>query len=196
MGIGWSSYIRCEDESVVNAILADRRTAHLQLRKIAPQVLFTEVDTEEAVNTLIEAGFLPAIEGRDGALVTRKRSAARAISKTRPPRVIGEYETPREELLTAALRALRAGDRASAKRSGVPTTVASATPTETMAALTVAIKNKETLVIGYADSDGGVSQRIIDPIQVMAGVLVAYDHGNDEVLRFPVSRINGIALVE
>jgi len=27
-------------------------------------------------------------------------------------------------------------------------------------------------------------------------VLVAYDHGNDEVLRFPVSRINGIALVE
>ncbi len=196
VGIGWSSYIRCEDESVVNAILADRRTAHLQLRKIAPQVLFTEVDTEEAVNTLIEAGFLPAIEGRDGALVTRKRSAARAISKTRPPRVIGEYETPRDELLTAALRALRAGDRASAKRSGVPTTVASATPTETMAALTVAIKNKETLVIGYADSDGGVSQRIIDPIQVMAGVLVAYDHGNDEVLRFPVSRINGIALVE
>lgn len=196
VGIGWSSYIRCEDESIVNAILADRRSAHLQLRKVAPQVLFTEVDAEEAIKTLIDAGFLPAVEGRDGALITRKRSATRVLSKTRPPRVVGDFESPRDDLLTAALRALRAGDRASAKRSGVPTTISSATPTETMAALNLAITKKETLIIGYADSDGGVSQRIIDPIQVTGGVLVAYDHGNDEVLRFPVSRINGIALDE
>ena len=65
-----------------------------------------------------------------------------------------------------------------------------------MSTLTLAIKSKATVSIGYADSDGGVTERIIEPIHLIAGILMAYDHGSDEVLRFSVSRISGVLIVE
>jgi predicted DNA-binding transcriptional regulator YafY len=65
-----------------------------------------------------------------------------------------------------------------------------------MATLALAIKSKATVAIGYADSDGGVSERVIEPIHLIAGILMAYDHRSDEVLRFSVSRISGVAIVE
>jgi len=65
-----------------------------------------------------------------------------------------------------------------------------------MSTLTLAIKSKATVTIGYADTDGGLSERIIEPIHLLGGILVAYDHGSDEVLRFAVSRISGVAIVE
>jgi predicted DNA-binding transcriptional regulator YafY len=65
-----------------------------------------------------------------------------------------------------------------------------------MSTLTMAIKSKATVTIGYADTDGGLSERIIEPIHLLGGILMAYDHGSDEVLRFAVSRISGVAIVE
>lgn len=194
VGISFSSYIRCEDEAQVAAILADKKLAHLQLRQLSNNVLMTEGDTHEAIDALVEAGYFPALEDRDGALIARKHDKARTKSKPRPPRISGELATPSEELITAALRALRAGDKAASHRKSTP--IIAGTPSETMSTLTLAIKSKATVTIGYADSDGGVSERIIEPIHLVGGILMAYDHGSDEVLRFSVSRISGVAIVE
>ena len=194
VGISFSSYIRCEDEAIVAAILADKKLAHLQLRLLSNTVLMTEGDTHEAIDALVESGYFPALEDRDGALVARKLDRARAKSKPRPPRISSDIATPSEELITAALRALRAGDKAASHRKSAP--IIAGTPSETMSTLTLAIKSKATVTIGYADSDGGVSERIIEPIHLLGGILMAYDHGSDEVLRFSVSRISGVAIVE
>lgn len=194
VGISFSSYIRCEDEALVAAILADKKLAHLQLRQLSTTVLMTEGDTHEAIDALVESGYFPALEDRDGALVARKHERARTKVKPRPPRISGDLATPSDDLINAALRALRAGDKAAAHRKSAP--VAAGSPSETMATLALAIKSKATVAIGYADSDGGVSERVIEPIHLIAGILMAYDHRSDEVLRFSVSRISGVAIVE
>ena len=194
VGISFSSYIRCEDDALVTAILADKKLAHLQLRQISKNVLMTEGDTHEAIDALVESGYFPALEDRDGALIARKHDKARAKNKPRPARISGELAPPSEELITAALRALRAGDKAASHRKSAP--VIAGSPSETMSTLTLAIKSKATVTIGYADSDGGLSERVIEPIHLVGGILMAYDHGSDEVLRFSVSRISGVAIVE
>ena len=194
VGISFSSYIRCEDESLVAQILVDKKLSHLQFRQLSKGVLMTEGDTHEAIDALVEAGYFPALEDRDGALVARKHDRARAKTKARPPRISVDYATPSDDLIGAALRALRAGDKAASHRKSAPITTG--TPSETMGTLTLAIKSKATVTIGYADTDGGLSERIIEPIHLLGGILMAYDHGSDEVLRFAVSRISGVAIVE
>jgi hypothetical protein len=194
VGISFSSYIRCEDSAQLVAILADKKVAHLQLRQLSANVLMTEGDINEAIDALVEAGYFPALEDRDGSLIARKNDRARAKNKPRPPRISGDLTPPTAELITAALRALRAGDKATTHRKSG--SILSGTPSETMSTLSLAIKSKATVTIGYADSDGGVTERIIEPIHLIAGVLMAYDHGSDEVLRFSVSRISGVSIVE
>lgn len=194
VGIGFSSYIRCEDDAQVAAILADKKLAHLQLRQLSNHVLMTEGDTHEALDALVSAGYFPALEDREGVLIARKHERARAKSKPRPPRISSDLATPSEELITAALRALRAGDKAASHRKREP--IITGTPSETMSTLSLAIKSKAMVAIGYADSDGGLSERVIEPIHLVGGILMAYDHGSDEVLRFSVSRISGVSIVE
>ena len=50
-----------------------------------------------------------------------------------------------------------------------------------------------TLSIGYADNNGGVSHRIIDPQQISKGILLAKDHGTGELQTFKIIRITGVA---
>lgn len=194
VGISFSSYIRCEDQTQLTTILADKKLAHLQLRQLSGNVLMTEGDTHEAIDALVEAGYFPALEDRDGVLIARKHDRARAKNKPRPPRISGDLTPPTEDLISAALRALRAGDKAATHRKS--SSIIAGTPSETMSTLTLAIKSKATVSIGYADSDGGVTERVIEPIHLIAGILMAYDHGSDEVLRFSVSRISGVSIIE
>ncbi|MSW58268.1 MAG: hypothetical protein F2824_00975, partial [Actinobacteria bacterium] len=54
------TYIRCEDEGLVQQILHDKKCEHLRLRKIASQVLVTELELTEVISELREYGYLPA----------------------------------------------------------------------------------------------------------------------------------------
>lgn len=56
------TYIRCEDEGLVQQILHDKKCEHLRLRKIALQVLVTELELPEVISELREYGYLPAAE--------------------------------------------------------------------------------------------------------------------------------------
>ena len=47
------------------------------------------------------------------------------------------------------------------------------------------------LRIGYAESSGLTSERSIEPIRLASGRLTAYDHSDDTVRTFAVSRITG-----
>jgi predicted DNA-binding transcriptional regulator YafY len=50
-----------------------------------------------------------------------------------------------------------------------------------------------SLRIGYADTNGGVSLRIIDPLSISLGTLVARDHATNAITPFKIARITGIA---
>jgi predicted DNA-binding transcriptional regulator YafY len=55
------------------------------------------------------------------------------------------------------------------------------------------IKEFRTLSIGYADNNGAVTHRIIDPLSISAGSLIARDHGTGEIQTFRIPRITGVA---
>ena len=196
-----ASFIRCEDSALITQILGDKRLDVLGLRKIAPEVLICGHDATEAMSILRSCGYLPAAEDSRGLLLSGPR-IQRAQTKARPPRIIGEYERPDEIQIEGALRALRTGEKSSRKQSTMRNIATEAlgslprsTANETLELLSDYLQNQPTksLSIGYADNNGLVSHRIIDPLKLSAGSLVARDHATGEVQTFRIARITGVA---
>ena len=187
-----STYIRCEDEGIVQQILHDKKLEDIHLRKLAPQVLISDNDLHDLTNALRDAGYLPALENDEGILISAP-TVARAKSRPRPPRVIVELTRPETKLITAAVRALRAGEKASVNK---PKDIPRTTANETLELLNQYIEEQASLAIGYADTNGGVSQKLIDPISISLGTLVARDHGTGEIAYFRIPRITGVAPAE
>jgi hypothetical protein len=195
------SFIRCEDSSLITQIIKDKRVDALGLRRIAPEVLICTHDAHDAINILRAAGYLPAAEDSQGLLLTGRR-ISRAQTKARPPRIVGEFEIPERSQIETAVRTIRTGEKSSAKQStlrdisqealgSLPRTTAN----ETLELLTKHLRENpnKSLSIGYADNNGLVSHRIIDPLKISAGSLMARDHATDEVLTFRIPRITGVA---
>ena len=194
-----SSFIRCEDTALISQIMNDKRLEILALRRIAPEVVICDMDATDAMRVLRECGYLPAGESANGMILTGPKSN-RALTKPRPPRVIGEVEIPDTESLKAAIRALRTGEKSTYRQTRLRQVASEAlgqlprtTANETMDTLNQFIIDEKTLSIGYADNNGGVTHRIIDPIRISAGALIARDHATGEVQSFRIPRITGVA---
>ena len=194
-----SSFIRCEDTALISQIMNDKKLEILSLRRIAPEVVICDMDATDAMRVLREAGYLPAGESANGLILTGPRSN-RSIAKPRPPRIIGEIETPTTEVIAAAIRVLRTGEKSTHRQSKLRQVASEAlgqlprtTANETMEVLNQFITEEKTLSIGYADNNGGVTHRIIDPIRISAGALIAKDHATGEVQSFRIPRITGVA---
>ena len=184
-----NSYIRCEDEALIQQITVDKKLDHLRLRKLAPQVLISDIEISEVIATLRESGYLPAAENSTGILVSAP-AIRRAKSRPKPPRVISDFQNPSEVVISSAVRALRAGQKASAHK---PREVPRTTANETLALLHQYIEEEASLTIGYADTNGGVSNRLIDPLKISLGTLMARDHATGQVESFRIPRITGVA---
>ena len=194
-----SSFIRCEDTALISQIINDKKLEILGLRRIAPEVVICEMDATDAMRILRECGYLPAGESANGMILTGAKSN-RALTKPRPPRIIGEVEVPTDESLMAAIRTLRTGEKSTHRQTRLRQVANEAlgalprtTANETMDVLQQFISEEKTLSIGYADNNGGVTHRIIDPIRISAGALIARDHATGEVQSFRIPRITGVA---
>ena len=184
-----NTYLRCEDQAVISAILSDKKLEHLALRQIAPQVLVSDTESDETMEELRRAGYFPSGENAQGAVVNlpiQKRSK----SRPKPPRIIGEVLKPSDQMLASALRTLRTGERVAKTRpiGDIPRTTAN----ETMDLLNEYLGTGVALRIGYADANGGVSLRIIDPLSISLGTLVARDHATNGITPFKIARITGV----
>ena len=182
------TYIRCEDEGLVQQILHDKKCEHLRLRKIAPQVLVTDFELTEVISELREYGYLPAAENAGGVLLSQP-NLRRSKSRPKPPRIISEFTAPKEVIVLAAVKSIRTGERSRKVEPIVPGTSSN----ETLALINQYITEGKTLMISYADNNGGVSNRIIDPISISLGTLTARDEASDEIVQFRIPRINGVA---
>jgi len=182
------TYIRCEDEGLVQQILHDKKCEHLRLRKIASQVLVTELELTEVISELREYGYLPAAENASGVLLSQP-NLRRSKSRPKPPRIISEFTAPKEAIVLAAVKTIRAGERSRKVEPIIPGTSSN----ETLALINQYIDEKRTLIISYADNNGGVSNRIIEPISISLGTLTARDETTGEIAQFRIPRINGVA---
>ncbi|MFJ7086427.1 helicase C-terminal domain-containing protein [Streptomyces griseus] len=198
-----AAYVRCDDEAVLNEILADRRSTGLRLRRLAPTVLASRSDPGSLLEALRDMGYAPAAESADGDVLITRAGARRTPPRTPPVPVPEGPPVPDDTLLGAAVRAIRAGDTAAtavrkepadAPSSNAPSgTLPRTTPAETLATVQAAAMTGSTVWIGYVNADGAASQRVIAPVRVEGGFVTAYDHTADEVRTYPLHRITGVA---
>ncbi|MEU2059606.1 helicase C-terminal domain-containing protein [Streptomyces sp. NPDC013455] len=198
-----SAYVRCDDDTLLNEILADRRAAALRLRRLAPTVLAAQSDPAALLEGLRAMGYAPAAESAEGDVLVTRAHAHRTPPRTAPEPVPDGPPPPDATLLGAAIRAIRAGDMAATtprkpvgEHAGEPPAVGELPRTssaETLATMQAAVLTGDSLWIGYVNAEGAASQRVIAPIRVEGGFVTAYDHTADEVRTFPLHRITGVA---
>lgn len=195
-----AAYVRADDEGVLAQLLAERRAGELRLRRLSPTVLAAQAPVDVVLDRLRAMGYAPAAETADGDVLVRRPDARRTPARQPPPRLVGEPPPPGETLLAAAVRALRAGDRASRSPRGrvvagraAPTALPRTAAAQTLALLQDAVDDGRPVWIGYADTHGGVTGRVVDPVRLAGGYLTAYDHRHAEVHTFAVHRITGVA---
>ncbi|MGW4273137.1 WYL domain-containing protein, partial [Streptomyces seoulensis] len=142
-----------------------------------------------------------AAESAAGDVLIARADSHRTPPRTAPEPVPDGPPAPDGTLLSAAIRAIRAGDLAAtaprrppadappADDGALPRTSAA----ETLATVQAAVLTGEAVWIGYVNADGAASQRVIAPIRVEGGFVTAYDHTADEVRTYPLHRITGVA---
>ncbi|MGW4594589.1 helicase-associated domain-containing protein [Streptomyces sp. NPDC004457] len=194
-----SAYVRCDDDALLNEILADKRAAALRLRRLAPTVLAAPGDPATLLEGLRAMGYAPAAESAEGDVLITRAHAHRTPPRTAPEPVPDGPPPPDATLLSAAIRAIRAGDLAATtprKPVGEPLAggeLPRTSAAETLATMQAAVLTGDSVWIGYVNAEGAASQRVIAPIRVEGGFVTAYDHTADEVRTFPLHRITGVA---
>ncbi|MFI2434465.1 helicase-associated domain-containing protein [Streptomyces sp. NPDC018693] len=194
-----SAYVRCDDDTLLGEILADKRAAALRLRRLAPTVLAAQADPATLLEGLRAMGFAPAAESAEGDVLITRAAAHRTPPRTAPEPVPDGPPVPDATLLAAAIRAIRAGDLASttprktADTPLAPGELPRTSAAETLATVQAAVLTGEALWIGYVNAEGAASQRVIAPVRVEGGFVTAYDHTADEVRTYPLHRITGVA---
>ncbi|MGW4201242.1 helicase-associated domain-containing protein [Streptomyces sp. NPDC004726] len=214
-----SAYVRCDDDVMLDEIIADKRSQSLRLRRLAPTVLASPADPATLLNGLRAMGYAPAAESAEGDVMITRAHARRTPPRNPPAPHSDGPPVPDAVLLGAAVKAIRAGDLAStvvrkpvaegtapASRSeaGAGATSGSGsgsrngelprtTAAETLATVQAAAMTGSALWIGYVNAEGSASQRVIAPVRVEGGFVTAYDHTADEVRTYPLHRITGVA---
>ncbi|MFI1018102.1 helicase C-terminal domain-containing protein [Streptomyces sp. NPDC020965] len=201
-----AAYVRCDDDALLEEILADRRSQGLRLRRLAPTVLASQTDPSSLLEGLRALGYAPAAESAEGDVLITRAHARRTPPRTPPAPVPDGPPLPDAALLGAAVRAIRAGDlAATVERKPVPEPSSGeggagrggglprSTSGETLATVQAAVMTGSSIWIGYVNAEGTASQRVIAPVRVEGGFVTAYDHTADEVRTFPLHRITGVA---
>ncbi len=194
------AYLRCDDEALLAAVVADRKVDGLRLRRIAPTVVVARAGVERMLAGLREAGYAPVAESADGAVVITRPDARRAAGRPALPRP-AEPPAVGEAQLAELVRAVRAGDRAlqSAQRSTPAVSAAVDVPGVTTAAtlglLRDAAAANQAVLLGYVNAQGAASQRIVEPASVNGGYLHGYDHQRDEMRTFALHRITSVSVL-
>ncbi|MEV0702444.1 helicase-associated domain-containing protein [Saccharopolyspora sp. NPDC050389] len=192
-----AAFLRCDDPLLLAEILAKPGTEELELRRIAPTVLVSPLPLADVVTVLRAAGFAPVAEGPDGNVLDLRESGRRVRGKSRPapPAAIA---APNEEQLGELVAQLRAGDRAGAARRGSAVSPERGRPSAeaTLQLLRDAARQRRSVWLGFVDTHGVRSQRVVRPVSVGGGILQGVDTSSEELGNFPLHRIMSVALVE
>lgn len=191
-----SAYVRCDDPAVLDEVMADRRAAPLRLRRLAPTVIISRTARAALVDSLRAMGYAPVAESAEGAVLVARADARRADPGAEPRGAPPEV-APEPHVADAVVRAMRAGDRAraaAARHGEAPEGEPPRSPVATtLAVLQEAIRRGSRVWIGYLDSQGRATSRIVEPARLEGGQLTAYDRTRAAVHRFAVHRITGVS---
>jgi hypothetical protein len=193
------SYLRCEDEALLARVVADRATASLGLRLLAPTVVVSTAAVTDVLDTLREAGFAPAAESPEGDLVTLGVAPPRSGPRPAPRHAPSRGHTDPAALAAEQVRRIRSGDALAGMDSRVRTIAASipgVTSANTMEQLRVAVREARLVWFGCAEADGSTTAHTMQPISLAAGTVRGYEKGRQGLASYPVHRITAIRVLD
>lgn len=183
-----STYLRSDDPALIDQAVAEASALGLPLRKLAPTVAVSTMAMQELMAQLRTGGLVPAAEDASGAVVDLRPRPQRTKQPVQQYQHWREPPLPSQEQLESLITRMRSADRTGSLYSHNDGILAG----DTMAVLRDAVDHRKPLWIGYVDAEGGTSHRMIEPVAMSSGALVAYDRLRGAVRTFVLHRITGI----
>jgi len=192
-----SAYIRSDDTTVLDTMLADRGLAALQLRRVAPTVVVSQAHTLVVLEMLRENGFAPVAETTDGGVQIPRVAHHRTPARRSPaPSITSVVD---DELTETLISALRAGEESAAfererAQSQPGPRLPSTEPAVALALLREASADSLGVWIGYADADGRTKRILFYPKRIEGGRAYGSVEGSNVEHTFSIHRITGAAV--
>lgn len=181
-------FLRCEDPVLLAHAVADSHVTALEVRLIAPTVAVSPAPISEVLGALRAAGFAPAAEDSSGAIVDLRRRRARVpLNPVR--RTFRGRNRPNAESLATVVSMLRRTD-------ATPLAGMRVDPAVAIALLQQAAVHRKDVLMGYVDAAGVATQRVVTPILVHGGHLVAFDPTQGRTREFAVHRVTSVMSAE
>ncbi|WP_204080248.1 helicase-associated domain-containing protein [Mycobacterium riyadhense] len=178
-----ASFVRCEDPALLAQAVAAPAAEGLALRTLAPTVAVSPAPISEVLVALRTAGLAPAAEDSTGAIVDVRPRGARVPAPQRRP--YRPPARPSSETLNAVVAVLR-------KVTAAPFGNIRVDPAVAMSLLQRAARDRTTVLIGYLDAAGVATQRVVSPITIRGGQLMAFDSASGRLREFAIHRITSV----
>ncbi len=179
-----ASFIRCDDPVLLSHAVAAPSMANLEVRLLAPTVAVSQAPIADVLAALRQGGFAPAAEDSSGAIVDLRRRGAR-VPANPVRRPLRTPNRPNPESLATVVAVLRRVDTA-------PLGGARVDPAVAMALLQQAAVHGKDVLMGYVDAAGVATQRVVTPVSVHGGHLMAFDPTQGRLREFAVHRVTSV----
>jgi hypothetical protein len=178
-----ASFVRCDDTALLAQVAAAPLAEAVQLRLLAPTVAVAQAPIADVLTALRAAGFAPAAEDATGSIVDLRPRGARVSDapNRRSFRGIAPPTVQTLEAIVAMLRQVAAAPPAMRVDAGTAVLL-----------LQQAVRDEAAVVMGYVDPAGVATQRVVSPISVRGGQLVAFDPASGRVRDFAVHRVTSV----
>ncbi|WP_320068164.1 helicase-associated domain-containing protein [Micromonospora sp. RTGN7] len=194
-------YVRSDDEALLAEVLVDRRLEPLAFRRLAPTVLATPYQVNRMLMALRDAGYAPVPEDASGTAVLARPKTRRAPGRAPAARMLDPLASPKltmprllgvVEQVRRGEAAARAARRAPAEVRGNATLTGPApahSHSDALAVLQQAVRDKALVWVGYVDTHGATTSRLLRPVSIGAGYLRAEDERTEMLHTFALHRI-------
>ncbi len=183
-----TSFVRCEDPALLTQAIAAPATQRLDLRLLAPTVAVSQAPIADVLTALRGAGFAPAAEDSAGAIVDIQARGARVPTPLHRRVYRPAPSTPNRDTLAAVVSLLRKVVAMPFNANGT----GRVDPARAVTLLQQAALEQTSVVIGYIDAAGVATQRVVSPVNVRGGQLLAFDPASGRVRDFAIHRVTSV----
>lgn len=184
------SYLRSDDPTHLEALVARRDLSHLQLRHLAPTVLISPVGPTVLIEALRDISLAPSLESSGGVVSTTPTGTRVLPRRDRPVTEVGPE--PSAEVLDR----LRAGEAAAEHQRNRPDdggpTIPALDPASTSALLREAAADRLPAWIGVTDAVGSTQRLLFHPSTVDGGRVIGEVDAVPQV--YSLHRITGVVV--
>jgi predicted DNA-binding transcriptional regulator YafY len=154
------------------------------------------VPVARILQVLRDAGYAPAAESPDGAVLSLGADTQRAPSRPSSRLVRTRTAADASPHVDELVRRLRAGDHLAEITRRAGPRIPGVTSAATLGLLRDAIRGGRQIWLGYVDQQGTSSQRTIEPISMAGGTLRGHDVDTGRLEAFALHHITGVGVID